>query len=279
MTARSNPREPGSTEPETSNDPLKTDLSDMLGFPDPMFVHLPLGEPPSAPEAVNAYADRFKAQLELYKSGLDIREALRKRANDMRLEELEYLRRTIELSDAMRKDADAKAAHNQALVYTFYDDVSETSVRDAMATMSAWSRREPGKSMEIILNSPGGSVTDGLALYDFLLGLRTKGHHLIVTSLGMAASMGGVLLQAGNERILGRNAFLLIHEIRGFSHGKTSSLRDDLDFQLMLEERLIAILAERSTLSIEEITQNWARKDWWMDAARAVEYGFADRLG
>ena len=161
-------------------------------------------------------------------------------------------------------------------MYTFYAGVDEDSVRQAIHTLSAWSRRDPSAPMTIVLNSPGGRVLDGLALFDFLRRLRLAGHFMRVEVFGRAASMGGVLLQAGDERVLGANAFILIHEVHGGMEGTSSQIGDQVGFHAQMEKRLLAILSERSYLTDRQIRRRWQRKDWWLAAPEAVALGFAD---
>src|SRR6266487_2742485 len=80
--------------------------------------------------------------------------------------------------------------------------VMESSVHSLMDDMDTWSRLHPGLPMTLTINSQGGVVIDGFALYDFLQALKRKGHHLTTIGLGLQASMGGVLLQAGDERVM-----------------------------------------------------------------------------
>jgi ATP-dependent Clp endopeptidase proteolytic subunit ClpP len=147
-----------------------------------------------------------------------------------------------------------------------------------MAELGTWSRRTPGSEITVIFNSPGGSVLDGLALFDYLQQLKAIGHPVKTMALGRAASMGAVLLQAGSHRVIGRNAFLLIHEVSHQSVGKVSEMEDSVGFTKRLQQRLLAILSERSHLTEREIQRKWARKEWWVDAEEAVELGLADEL-
>lgn len=110
-----------------------------------------------------------------------------------------------------------------------------------MEELGSWSRREPGCAMKIIFNSPGGSIIDGLALYDFILELRANGHYVETIAVGMAASMGGILLQAGHERVVGANAFVLVHEASTGAMGKTSEIEDEVAFVKRLQEKLLDI--------------------------------------
>ena len=130
-----------------------------------------------------------------------------------------------------------------------------------------------------MLNSPGGNVFAGLALYDAITDLKARGHKVTTVARGYAASMGGILLQAGTERVVGANAQVLIHEVSTMDSGKTSELEDNLKFQKKLQDRLLAILAERSTLTKAQIARRWKKTDWWLDADECIEYGIADRIG
>lgn len=184
----------------------------------------------------------------------------------------------VETQELTRYNKDIDASSEYARIYTFYDAVGGSSVRAAMKDLGIWSRRDPGENLKIVFNSPGGSVVDGLALYDFIQELKDAGHNVETVALGWAASMGGILLQAGHTRVMGRNAYMLIHEVSSINIGKTSEMEDELKFTKRLQDRLLDILAERSTLSKNQIRQRWKRKDWWLDASEALDYGFVDEI-
>ena len=95
----------------------------------------------------------------------------------------------------------------------------------------------------------------------------------------MAASMAGILLQSGNKRVIGQNAYILIHEVSDVAAGTTSEIEDELKLTKRLQKRLVGILAERSTMSEQQIEKKWKKNDWWLDANEAVELGFADEIG
>lgn len=190
----------------------------------------------------------------------------------------ETLRSELLLNEAIRNEMHAEAESQSPFVYTFYDGVTSESVKECMAEIDEYARHNPGEPITIRLNSPGGFVIDGLALYDFLQDVRKRGHMITVIALGQAASMGGILLQAGDRRVMGRNAFLLIHEVHSGDEGKTSERKDSIEFSRRLEQKLLAILAKRSKLSVREIKALWERKDWWLTAGEAVKLGFADEI-
>ena len=216
------------------------------------------GTPPPAPDGLGRELAEHRALLEVRKL------------------EIETARADLELEALRRREGDAAAEADRARHFTFYSEVSAESVRQCMADLGQWSRRDRGSPITVTFNSPGGSVLDGLALFDFFRQLRKDGHHLTTVAIGRAASMGAVLLQAGDERLVGQNAFLLVHEVSHLSAGKVSELEDSVEFSRRLQQRLLAILAERSTLSTRDIQRRWARKEWWLDADEAVALGLAD---
>lgn len=200
--------------------------------------------------------------------------------------EQEIRKLTAEANEAEAKAAvalaelrDKEASANRARVYPFIGAVGDASVRQCMATLATWSRREPGADMTIVFNSEGGSVVDGLALYDYVDELKRDGHKITTVARGGVFSMGSVLLQAGNERVIGLNATMLIHELSAGVFGSYGEIKDRQEWHDMLMDRLFAILAERSTLTLEEVRGRAKRKDWWLTAEQVVEYGFADRIG
>ena len=183
----------------------------------------------------------------------------------------------LRLSQSELNNNKAQADANR--VYRFTGLVTEDSIARCVKALDLWTRRDPNKPITIVFNSPGGDVFDGLALYDVIKELRESGHHVTTVARGMAASMGGVLLQAGNERIIGKNAWMMIHEVSGMSYGKTSEVEEQNKFAKRVQDRLLDILAERSTLTKKKIGRNWKKTDWWLDADEVVKLGFADKVG
>lgn len=165
--------------------------------------------------------------------------------------------------------------------------VRHLNINDAIAgsntdiwiqTLQHWERRDPGGPITIDINSPGGVVTDGLALYDQIMRMRRGGHVFVTRGVGLVASMAGVLLQAGDTRVMDARAKLLIHEgASTFSGTFTTGEQEDYRvFGKLLREDILDILAERSTLSKRQIALRWKRKDWYLTAAEALKLGFVD---
>ncbi|HUP87164.1 MAG TPA: Clp protease ClpP [Acidimicrobiales bacterium] len=235
------------TSPTTRPAEPEPTFDELLGFT------LPLGPPPKTLAEQRAWAEIRKLQLETERT-------------------------LLELAALRRRERDVVADPSEAHVYTFYSSVDAESVQQCMAELGQWSRRDPGSPITVIFNSPGGSVLDGLALFDYLRRLRTAGHFVTTMALGRAASMGAVLLQAGDHRVVGENAFLLIHEVSNHTTGKVSEMEDGVDFTRRLQKRLLAILAGRSTLTEPQIARRWTRNEWWLDASEALALGLADAV-
>lgn len=166
----------------------------------------------------------------------------------------------------------------EQLVYTFDERVDAATVRMCMETLTLWSRRHPGSSLKLIFNSPGGHMIDGFALFDFLLELRSQGHVVETVALGMAASMAGVLLQAGTTRVVGPNSWMLIHEVSAGALGTTSEMEDAVNFTKRLQSQMLDLLSERATVTRATIARRWKKTDWWLNAEEMVQYGFADEI-
>lgn len=168
-------------------------------------------------------------------------------------------------------------------VYVFDDAVDELSVKKCVQTLTTWSRQDvtehgTPRPIEVQINSPGGDIFSGLALVDFIKDLRRRGHEVTAVCYGMAASMGGVILQAAEHRVMGENAFLLLHEGSLLAFGDFAHVEDEVALMKKLHERILALFAERSNLSRREIERKWKRKDWWLNADEAVKLGFVDEV-
>jgi ATP-dependent Clp protease protease subunit len=258
-------------------------------------ISLPLPPVPNHPSKVPDWIELFRAHVEakrlnaeLAKIGSDLEcaetarvKAIAERTNldgAVRRAEIETMRSAIELDQLVRSEQNSAAQADRAMVYAFYKDVNDDSVAEAVKTLDEWSRRNPGSAIEVQLTSPGGYVLDGLALFDFLRSLSARGHKIIVTVLGFAASMGAVLLQAGDERRIGANSFVMIHEVGSGAYGKVAELEDQLKFTRRLQERLVKLLCSRSSLTSAEVHEMWKKKDVWLDAREAKKLGLVDKI-
>ena len=163
-------------------------------------------------------------------------------------------------------------------VYLFNDAVADASVHKCMAELRHWNRIDSGCDVEICFNSPGGSVFAGMELFDYIQELRRSGHRITTATRGMAASMAGILLQAGDIRVMGAESYVLIHDIATWTSGKTGDIEDELELLKKMTTRVVDIFAARSTLSKAAIRKGFTRKDWWLSSTDCLRNGFVDEI-
>jgi len=136
--------------------------------------------------------------------------------------------------------------------------------------------QDPGKDINLYINSPGGSVTAGLAIYDTMQFLSCD---VSTTCLGMNASMGAVLLCAGaaGKRYSLPNAHVMIHQVSGGAQGTASDVERTVEFMYGLKKRLNAIIAKHTGKTVEEI-EVASDRDNYMTADEAAEFGLIDKV-
>lgn len=161
--------------------------------------------------------------------------------------------------------------------FVFVGPVTEEPVHDLIEKLDIWSRNHPKADIVITINSQGGVVLDGFALYDFIQSLRKRGHHVTTKSMGLAASMGGILLQAGDERVMTKRSWMLVHEVQGIAEGSFSEMKNVMKFNERLQEQALDILASRCSWTRGKIKKLW-KDDLWLDAPDALKAGFVDRI-
>ena len=178
----------------------------------------------------------------------------------------------------MERNQIYRASDDHHRVYRFLGTVNTAKVQDAVETLTVFHRVDPGCDITMIIDSPGGGITEGFHLFDTILWLRKEGHHVTTIANGMAASMGGVLLQAGSTRIMTPQSSLLIHEAAFGAGGSMGTVEDQVEYVKMLQERILVILTERSTMSKQQIKNRWKRKNWWLMSDEALKLGFVDEV-
>jgi ATP-dependent Clp protease protease subunit len=135
---------------------------------------------------------------------------------------------------------------------------------------------DPKKDISIYINSPGGSVTSGLAIYDTMQFMTCD---VNTYCIGMAASMGAVLLAAGTKgkRYALPNSDIMIHQVSGGAQGTASDVERTVEFMFKLKQRLIDILAKHTGKPSEQVKSD-SDRDYYMTAEEAKAYGLVDHV-
>jgi len=156
------------------------------------------------------------------------------------------------------------------------DEVNDTTASLVVAQLLFLEAQDPDKDIDFYINSPGGSVTAGMAIYDTMNYVKCD---VSTICIGMAASMGAFLLSAGTKgkRIALPNSEIMIHQPLGGAKGQATDIKIQADLILRTRDNLNRILAENTGRSIEEIARDTER-DNFMTAKQALEYGLIDKI-
>lgn len=158
------------------------------------------------------------------------------------------------------------------------EDVNQATASLVVAQMLFLESEDPDKEIYFYINSPGGSITDGMAIFDTMNYVKCPVSTICV---GMAASMGAVLLASGTKgkRYATPNAEIMIHQplISGGLAGQATEIKIHADHMVKTREKLNRILSERTGQPLEKINQDTER-DNFMTAEQALEYGLIDGI-
>ena len=156
------------------------------------------------------------------------------------------------------------------------EEVNSTTASLIVAQLLYLEGQDPEKDISFYINSPGGSVTDGMAIYDTMQYIKCDVSTICV---GMAASMGAFLLSSGTKgkRLALPNAEIMIHQPSAGTQGQITDMAIHLKRLEVIKKRLNAILADNTGRSVEEITAACER-DNFMTAEEAVAYGLIDKV-
>jgi ATP-dependent Clp protease protease subunit len=156
------------------------------------------------------------------------------------------------------------------------DEVNDVTASLVVAQMLYLEAQDPDKDIHFYINSPGGSVSAGFAIYDTMNFIKCD---VSTICIGMAASMGAFLLAAGTKgkRFALPNSEIMIHQPLGGTKGQASDIKIHADHILRTREKLNRILAERTGKSLAEIEKDTDR-DNFLSAEAAAEYGLIDRV-
>ncbi len=156
------------------------------------------------------------------------------------------------------------------------EEVNDVTASLIVAQMLFLEAEDPEKDIQFYINSPGGSVTAGMAIYDTMQYIKCD---VSTNCMGMAASMGAFLLAGGTKgkRLALPNAEIMIHQPSGGSQGQATEIEIAAKHILRTKEKLNRILAENTGKDYDVIAADTER-DNWMTAEEALEYGLIDRI-
>ena len=156
------------------------------------------------------------------------------------------------------------------------DEVNDVTAGLVVAQLLFLEAEDPDKDIHLYINSPGGSVTAGMAIYDTMQYIKPD---VSTICIGMAASMGAFLLNAGakGKRFALPNSTIMIHQPLGGAKGQATDIEIHAKWILQIKERLNQILSERTGQPLEKVKADTER-DNFMSAMEAKEYGIVDEV-
>ena len=156
------------------------------------------------------------------------------------------------------------------------DEVNDVTASLVVAQLLFLESENPDKDIQLYINSPGGSVTSGMAIYDTMQFIKCDVSTMCV---GMAASMGAFLLAAGakGKRLSLPNSEIMIHQPLGGARGQATDIKIQAEQILKIKDKLNRILSERTGQPLEKVIADTER-DNYMSAQEALEYGLIDKI-
>lgn len=156
------------------------------------------------------------------------------------------------------------------------DEVNSATANVVVAQLLFLANEDPKKDIKLYINSPGGSVYDGLAIIDTMNYVKPD---VQTIGIGLQASMGSMLLTCGakGKRFVLPNSRIMIHQPSSGTQGKVTDQEITLRESVYIKKRLIEIFAERTGKSVEQVEKDMDR-DNWMSADEALKYGIVDEV-
>ena len=189
---------------------------------------------------------------------------------------MKYIPTVIEISHDGERHYDVYSLLLKERIIMLTGEINDVVASNVIAQLLYLSSKEPGKDIQLYINSVGGSITSGMAIYDTMKYINCD---VVTICVGLCASMGAFLLAGGSigKRYALENSEIMIHQPSGGARGVAS----DIDFAakriLKLKEKLNLILAENTNQTYKKI-KNDTERDYFMDAYEALEYGIIDKV-
>ncbi len=192
------------------------------------------------------------------------------------------------MNDEETKDKEKDKEKDKGIIYQIerqfvkdrkvflWGNVDDKSAEKVVSRLLLLEALDPGKEITFIINSPGGYVTSGFAIYDTMKALKSP---VSTICLGLAASMGSILLSGGEKgkRLIYPNAKVMIHQPSGGARGPSSDIEIQAQEILKTKELGAKILAENCGQDFEKVMKDFNR-DFWMDAKESIAYGIVDKI-
>ena len=182
----------------------------------------------------------------------------------------------VESSDRGERSYDIYSRLLKDRIIILGEQIDENVASVVVAQLLFLEAEDPNKDISMYINSPGGSVTAGMAIYDTMQYVKPDVSTICV---GMAASMGAFLLSCGakGKRIALPNAEIMIHQPSAGTQGKVTDMEIDVEHFLKIKQRINKILAENTGKTPEQVKAD-SERDNWMIAEEAREYGLVDKV-
>lgn len=178
------------------------------------------------------------------------------------------------------KDAIKKEESERLRDVYLIGDIEKDTARAAIQRLRELAA-DNSRPITIYLNTPGGNVTDGLAIHDVVRQLVGQGVEITIVVQGMAYSMGSVVLQAASpgRRLAYQHSWIMIHEPAKWAGWQsTTAAAQHLDRLKQMQAQIYRILSDRSGKPLKQIIRDTKRNDFYLDAGRAREYGLIDEI-
>ncbi|MDY5129222.1 ATP-dependent Clp protease proteolytic subunit [Actinotignum urinale] len=155
-------------------------------------------------------------------------------------------------------------------------EVRDDNANQICAQMMLLAAEDPESDIYLYINSPGGSVTAGMAIFDTMQYIQPD---VVTVAMGMAASMGQFLLSAGTpgKRYITPHTRVLMHQPSGGAGGVAADIRINANLILQMKQELSALNAQHTGKTVEQILED-SERDRWFTAQEALEYGFVDHI-
>lgn len=194
----------------------------------------------------------------------------------VRMEDMSLVPYVIEQTNRGERSYDIFSRLLNDRIVMLNEDVNNVTASLIVAQLLYLEGQDPSKDISLYINSPGGSVTAGLAIYDTMQYIKCD---VSTICIGMAASMGAFLLAAGakGKRFALPNSEIMIHQPSGGAQGQATDIMIHADHIIATKKKLNEILAEKTGQPIEVITKDTER-DNFMTAEQAAAYGLVDKV-